>query len=263
LPKYVFEHGWELERRRLARMEEAFDPNTVRHLEALGVPAGGRCLEVGAGAGSIARWLSHKVGPEGRVVATDVEVDFLSHLSEPNLDVRQHDIVSDELEEAEFDLVHARIVLEHIPERELCLKRLCSALAPGGLLVLEDFGWASAAAVDEGARPLFDEVLAAVLDAFRAVAGYDESWGPRMLGALRAAGLVELGADGWVPVVQTGSALSEWWLLSMAKLRPAVLARNSLSEETLDRYLEMVSAPDFAFFFLTVVTAWGRRPGLY
>jgi tRNA A58 N-methylase Trm61 len=88
LPSYVFEHGWELERRRLARMEEAFDPNTVRHLEALGVPDGGRCLEVGAGAGSIARWFSHKVGPKGRVVATDVEIDFLSHLNEPNLEVR-------------------------------------------------------------------------------------------------------------------------------------------------------------------------------
>jgi SAM-dependent methyltransferase len=199
---------------------------------------------------------------EGRVVATDLEIDFLGHLEdEPNIEVRRHDIVEDDLEEEVYDLVHARLVLEHIPERELCLKRLCTALAPGGLLVLEDFDWGSASPINEADRPLFDEVLAAAVETFRSV-GYDDTWARRMFGGFREAGLVEVGAEGWVPVGRAGTAIAEWWQLSLEKLRPVVLARTSLSDDVFERYMDMVSAPDFAFVFLTLITAWGRRPGV-
>jgi SAM-dependent methyltransferase len=258
--QYLFEHSWKSERQRLADLEAVFDPNTIRHLRAVGVPPGGRCLEVGAGAGSIARWLCQEVGPEGQVVATDIEVDFLEHLTEANLEVRCHNIAGDELEEAAFDLIHTRLVLEHVPERELCLKRLVSALAPGGALVVEEFDWASLAPADETTAPLFNEVMVAVRDAMCS-AGYDHHCGRSMPGLLRQEGLVDLGAEGWVPVVRgPGSPAGNWWLMSLAKLRPVVLARTSLAEETLDRYLEMISRPDFTFLFLTLLSAWGRRP---
>src|SRR5262249_41196057 len=65
------------ERRRLALLTEIADPITPRRLSDLGVGPGWRCLDVGAGDGSIARWLAARVGPEGRVVATDLEPRFL------------------------------------------------------------------------------------------------------------------------------------------------------------------------------------------
>lgn len=260
MSQYLFEHSWESERQRLADTETVFDPTTTRHLEALGVPAGGRCLEVGAGAGSIARWLCQAVGTDGRVVATDIETDFLGQLTETNLEVRCHNIVTDELEEGAFDLVHTRLVLEHIPERELCLKRLVAALAPGGTLVVEEFDWASLTAVDEGTAPLFDQVMAAVLETMRS-AGYDHLFARQVPRLIREAGLVDRGAEGWVPVVQAGSVMFRWWQLTLAKMRPAVLARTSLTDDVLDRYLDMVSDPDFTFLFLTLITTWGRRPG--
>jgi SAM-dependent methyltransferase len=258
--QYLFEHSWESERQRLADTEAVFDPNTIRHLRAIGVPRGGRCLEVGAGAGSIAQWLSREVGPEGRVVATDIEVDFLEPLAGGNLDVRCHNLVSDELEEGAFDLIHTRLVLEHIPERELCLKRLASALAPGGVLVAEEFDWVSLTAVDEAAGPLFDEVMEAVFQTMRS-AGSEQRWARHLPGLLREAGLIDGGAEGWMPVYQgPSSPVGNWWLASLEKLRPVVLARTPLTEEALDRYVEMVSQPDFTFLFLMLLTAWGRRP---
>src|SRR5438034_3794011 len=48
----------ETERQRLRALSDIYDPDTIRHLEDLGVGTGWRCLEVGAGEGSIARWLS-------------------------------------------------------------------------------------------------------------------------------------------------------------------------------------------------------------
>ena len=65
------------ERERLALLTQFADPITTRRLTDLGVGRGWRCLEVGAGNGSIARWLASRVGSEGRVVATDLNPRFL------------------------------------------------------------------------------------------------------------------------------------------------------------------------------------------
>jgi len=59
------------------------------------VAAGWRCLEVGAGGGSIAEWLCDRVGPDGRVVATDLDTRWVAKLSQPYLEVRVHDLLED------------------------------------------------------------------------------------------------------------------------------------------------------------------------
>ncbi len=58
---------------RFAGLESVFDPVTRGHLTRLGLPPGARCLEVGAGSGSIARWMADEVGPAGRVLAVDLD----------------------------------------------------------------------------------------------------------------------------------------------------------------------------------------------
>jgi hypothetical protein len=66
---YVFDPEWTMERDRLRALESLFDDASMRHLASLGVTEGWRCLEVGCGAGGIARWLAGRVGSSGRVVA--------------------------------------------------------------------------------------------------------------------------------------------------------------------------------------------------
>jgi hypothetical protein len=71
---YVFaetEGGAELARLRL--VEAGWDPATRRCLEMIGVTEGWACLEIGAGAGSIAAWLGRRVVPTGSVVAADID----------------------------------------------------------------------------------------------------------------------------------------------------------------------------------------------
>src|SRR5262249_59261251 len=113
---YLFDHVVKTERERLAAIEAAANPLTIECLEKIGVCEGWRCLEVGAGAGSIAEWLCHRVGPNGRVVATDLQTKFLETIDAHNLEIRQHDITTDELEADAFDLVSARKVLEHLAD---------------------------------------------------------------------------------------------------------------------------------------------------
>src|SRR5919108_803098 len=127
-PAYTLDNRWRAARERLEVLEAACDPFTARHLDEVGVEPGWHCLEVGAGAGSVARMLCERVGPDGRVVAVDLEPALLADVSAPNLEVRRLDIVVDELPEAAFDLVHTRLVLLHLPPRDELVLKLARAL---------------------------------------------------------------------------------------------------------------------------------------
>ena len=104
---YVLPHTIPQEDERLTLMSRMLDPQMFFRLEQLGVAEGWSCLEVGAGNGSVSYWLAEKVGPEGRVVASDIDTRFLDRLSLPNLEVRKIDVTSDPLGEG-YDLVCGR-----------------------------------------------------------------------------------------------------------------------------------------------------------
>src|SRR5262245_57324216 len=204
---YVFEQQWQSELCRLRSLESIYDSNTIAVLTGRGVEAGWTCLEVGAGAGSMARWLADRVGGTGRVVATDLDARFLADDRE-NLDVWTHDIASGPLDPDAFDLIHARAMLEHVPQRVEALRRMVGALRPGGWVVLEDVDFDATMApvmVSLGDRgefaDLYRQGLAAVATLFRAT-GADPGYGPKLPQALRDAGLVDVGAQLYVPVLR-------------------------------------------------------------
>ncbi|SEM27522.1 hypothetical protein [Rhodococcus maanshanensis] len=68
----VLGHDMPDELQRLRLLESFTDPVTLPVLESLGVGSTWRCLDVGAGAGSVARSLAFSAA-DGSVIATDVE----------------------------------------------------------------------------------------------------------------------------------------------------------------------------------------------
>jgi len=113
---YVFGNQWHQEDERLSLMERGWDDYSVQNLAALGDLTGLRCLEVGAGGGSMARWLAQQVGPSGKVLATDLDVQLLERLPAlANLEIRHHNVVSDDLEGGAYDVVHTRLVWSTSP----------------------------------------------------------------------------------------------------------------------------------------------------
>ena len=255
--QYAFSHDWSEERRRLQLNETMLDAGTIRHLEALGVGPGWRCLEVGAGAGSITRWLCQRVGPTGKVVATDIECDFIADFDEKNLEIRTHDISNEDLEEGAFDLVHSRMVLQHVPARDESLKRMITALAPGGVLLEEDMDCASLVASGPGAA-LFERVVPPMIEILEAV-GYDPNFGRRLPTALRMHGLVEVAAEGRVPIGFGQDVATEMWRLSIERIRPAIVARGDLTEDEIDQVLAVHENEDFSFLYPVIVAAWGQK----
>ena len=121
----------------------------------------------------------------------------------PNVEVLEHDVAADPPPAGPFDLVHARLVLVHVPERDRALANMVAALRPGGMLVLED--------ADPALQPLScleetgpAQVLANRLRrGFRtllAERGVDLAYGRSLPRRLREAGLTEVAADASFPV---------------------------------------------------------------
>ena len=113
--------------------EHNLDPGTINALDAVGVSSGCDCLEVGPGGGSIAEWLCTKIGPEGKVTAVDLNTRLIDVLEYANLEARKLNVVTEDLPRREYDLVHARFLLAHLPERESVLAKLSQTLWPGGV----------------------------------------------------------------------------------------------------------------------------------
>jgi ubiquinone/menaquinone biosynthesis C-methylase UbiE len=245
---------------RLAAFSALFDAGTVRHLEERGVGPGWRCLEVGGGTGTIAAWLAARVGPRGHVLVTDIDTRFLRPLRLPNLDVRRHDVTADALPEGSFDLVHARLVLHHLPEREQALARMISALKPGGWLLVEEYDRTSLLA-DPAVGPgevLLDTQLA--LFRFLDERGVHGRYGRHLYARLRAHGLVSVGADAYMSMWHTGSPGAQALRASFEQLRVSLIAGHYVTSRQLEDDLARLDDPDFMLPSPILWSAWGRRP---
>lgn len=103
---------------RFVWLAELFDGVTRGHLDRLGLGAGSRCWEVGAGGRGIPEALAAAVGPTGYVLATDIDPSWLR--ADDGYEVRRHDVAVDPPPEpGTFDLVHARLVLVHLRSARL------------------------------------------------------------------------------------------------------------------------------------------------
>jgi SAM-dependent methyltransferase len=253
-PDYAFPHSAEDESRRLELLEQRLDPLTKRRIERLGVGKGARCLEIGGGRGSITRWLSDVAGPAGRVIATDLQLGFLTEIAASNVEILRHDIRTDTFPPGSFDLIHTRAVLMHISPGVDLLRRIVTWLARGGWLVLEepDFGmwmgdadpvWATSPQTTQAAFP-----------------GMALSQGRSLLRQVHQLGLQDVGADAEIDIIQDGTDLAEFYQLSQAALAGPKVQAGALSREQATALIDRPGEDDFLACGFVHIGVWGRRP---
>jgi SAM-dependent methyltransferase len=252
------DHDEELSR--LQRLEENRDQTTRRYLKALGIRKGWRCLEVGPGAGSIARWMAERVGPKGRVVAADINPRFLADNAIPNLDVRRHDIANDPIEVGAYDLVHARLVLMHIPEPMRALERMVAALRPGGRILVEDGDLLTIQVVSEHHpdAEVFTRVMRATHRHIEKTHTFDVNFGRRVPKLFEAMGLTDIDNEVTLRVAHGGD---ERFRSPFERYREGVLATGEITEEEWETRSRCFDDPDFSWIGLSFVATWGRKPG--
>jgi SAM-dependent methyltransferase len=238
-----------------------FDPSTFRHLDGLGLTDGWRCWEVGAGGTTVVAHLSGRVGPGGHVLATDINLSWATAAAAPNVEIMEHDVAGTTPPGAPFDLVHARLVLVHVPERDVALANMVAALRPGGVLLVED--------ADPALQPLScleetgpEQVLANRLRrGFRALLaerGVDLAYGRTLPRRLRDAGLVDVAADASFPV--SDPACNQLEMATINLIRDQLLDHGTATEAEMERHLAAVAAGRLDLAQPPMISCWGRRP---
>lgn len=243
---------------RFAALSALYDAGTIRCFEELRVRDGWHCLEVGGGGGSIAEWLAERVGPRGHVLVTDIDPRFLG-TTRSNLQIQLHDIMHDPLPEKAFDMVHARLVLMHLPGREKALQRMIAALKPGGWLVDEEFDSVSLTA-DPGLGS--GEVALKTQVAFSnhlANGGSDRRFGRLLYSLLRRHGLVDVSAEAKMSMWESGSAGVSLRRATYKQARSQMIAAGYLTEQEFEQDMLRLNDPDFLMPSPLMWTAWGRR----
>jgi SAM-dependent methyltransferase len=251
------------EHERLAVLAGNYDPATFRLLEDCGIAPGGRCAEVGAGSGSVAAWLADAVAPKGSIVAFDIDTTHLDHLARrSNVEVRQHDIVVEPIGEAAFDLVHTRLVIEHLPQSERLLEMLAEATRPGGVLVVECTDMLATAAADQSdpRSRTFEEFMAMSFAAVESMSTFDFGFARRLPQLFDALGFDATRSQVVGRVARGGDSKALEYALPVVAMRSTFVDQAHTTGDAIDEYLASLADPDFWFVANNVIAAWGRRP---
>jgi 2-polyprenyl-3-methyl-5-hydroxy-6-metoxy-1,4-benzoquinol methylase len=247
---------------RFTALESCYDKATQDSLRHTGLNPGWRCLEVGAGGGSVGLWLSDMTGRSGRVTVTDIAPGQLNPelLTRPNVHVLRHDVVDDVLPEAEFDLIHARLVLLHLPERQEVLRGLVRSLRPGGWLALDEFdcSWTPVLMTPyEGAGAIFERVHARFLQSLTA-AGADVAWGRKVFGEFVLAGLHDVSSTTFAMAWPGGSIGAGLHRANTSQLADRIVGRD-VTEEDFQLFGSLLDDPGFAVQSYPMISVRGRR----
>lgn len=107
-------------------------------LQKLPLTAGSEVLEIAAGDGQFAIWLSELVGPEGKVLATDISEAWLRTAAEnvraqhvEQVQLEQADVTRLPYDDASFDFVWCAQSLYSLPRIQDCLAEMVRVLKPG------------------------------------------------------------------------------------------------------------------------------------
>jgi ubiquinone/menaquinone biosynthesis C-methylase UbiE len=255
--RYWFDNSLADEGNRLRLLEEIADPRSIRLLSELRVGEGWRCAELGAGGGSMARWLGDRVGETGFVTAVDRDVTLLSHLEHrENVELVETSIENWRVPSGSLDLIHTRNVLMHIDEADMIISRLVEALRPGGVLLLEEADY----------FPLAGMTSVAVMEVANALVA-NWTWARTMPHTISQLSVEDINVTIDTSMMRGGSAEAAFWSYTFRsveeRLTNVELAASSgvssVTQESFDEALRLLADDTFWTPLAAVVCVSCRR----
>ncbi len=254
---------------RLRAQARMWEPATARLLDRVGLGPGASCLDAGCGPGETMRLLAHRAGAGGTVTGIDVDA-ALGAVAERGLradGLPQCRFVSADLTDdapvpgGPYDLVFARLLLFHLPQRVAVLARLWDAVRPGGHLVVQDYDLGPADVLPPADSAA--ETVRLIVSTFEAL-GCDVRAGVRLPLLFAQAGVGvpdDTDVAGRLEPFATGQAMLEHTLRS---LLPVAFARGVTSERHAEETLaalrrDAAGDPDRVMLWPLMVGAWRRK----
>jgi SAM-dependent methyltransferase len=266
--------GYALERtpeeyERLRAQARVWEPATGRLFDQVALAPGASCLDAGCGPGETMRLMAQRVGTSGHVTGVDIDaplgaqaVAMLHGAGHRQCSFARIDLGAGEpIPGAPFDLVYARLLLYHLPQRVTVLRRLWDAVAPGGHLLVQDYDILSSSVLPTLAS--MDECLRVVVGAFSA-AGCDVRVGTRLPQLFAQAGI---GAPDGTDVAGRLEPLADAQRMFTAVFRsvlPTAIAHGITTEQRASASLSQIADdaqrhPDRPAMWPLMIGAWKRK----
>ena len=255
---------------RLRAQARVWEVATGRLLDHVGLAPGASCLDAGCGPGETMRLMAHRVGPEGRVAGIDVDESLgamalagLRSAGHGQCTFTGHDVTSAEpVPGGPYDLVFARLLLFHLPQRLAVLRRLWDAVAPGGHLVVQEYDLRTISVLPSLAS--VEEAVRVVGGAFDAV-GCDIRLGARLPAAFAEAGLgAPDGTDvaGRVEAFAAGRPMLQATFTSVvpAAVAHGVTTEPAAAETTAALQADAAESGARPMMWPLMIGAWKRKP---
>lgn len=256
---YIFaKTQFESELTRLQMLEKVFDPASRRRILVTGITTGWQCLEIGAGAGSMMRWMAKIVGTEGKVTAVDLDTRFIKDTHLPNVEVIEADINQVVLPGG-YNLIHLRHVLIHLKDRTI-LTKLLKLLKPQGWLVIEEPDFSAARFISGTLRQQesVERVHQAICQMFTNQ-GKDYALGIKLPQMLQQLGLQQIQVENDVPIAAGNSDIARLMKLSAHQLAEKYLATGKASSSDIQTYCEFAESPTSWGIYLATVGVLAQK----
>lgn len=248
-----------IKKRRVLR-ELVNDYSTKKYISSFKLPLNSKCLELGAGTGSIACYLACRF-LKGEVLAVDINEENIEFINEtygniPNLKSEVSDVHTPCYIDEKFDLIHARFLMEHISDWEQVLKSLYeNNLKEGGIIFFEDAVYSQKMGYFGG------ENYVNIMDTYSKIVSSDSlKWDCALQTPkyFEKVGLVDINTFGEIQTFMGNSIEAEYWIKCFSENREQLI-NNGIDALEIEKTLEELKIVGKCFSGPLVFHSYGKK----
>jgi len=264
---YLLGHS-EDEELRLRRQAGELRQESASLFDRVSLGAGSRAIDLGCGPQGVLDLLSERVGSTGHVIGIEqnresvaIAKRFVADRALKNVEVVQGDATATGLPGANFDLVHARLVLVNVPYVEAVIREMVRLARPGGVVASHEADYVSHFC--DPPLPAWDRLFE-IFKAYSFANGIDLSVGRRTHRLFREAGLVDIEVNPVIHVYPHGHNRRAIFWHFLQNVRDRVLEQELITEsefsELTAELKEHLDRPDTLVVSHLFFQVWGRKP---
>ncbi|KAJ7062482.1 S-adenosyl-L-methionine-dependent methyltransferase [Mycena amicta] len=225
-----------------------------------------RVLELGSGSGAWANDIAIRF-PDAEVVAVDAAEPQGTRIFAPNVTFQKIDLTKQwPFEDGQYDVVHARLLLMHLPHGAEIARRAAPLVKPGGYLLIEDLDFRT---LVQTAEPAIAKLVSMLMEFWDARSA-DPEIGRQLEGILQRTGYFEgvetrkicmpLGGRTTDESLNyLGSAMRKSWLQLVDSMSEALQARDGRFTKAMFEEHDHILESENCKAGLDLYVCWARR----